>query len=238
MKMDGFSYSNIFDTKGIEYLAIIAFFAILIPFWLLLNKQVKVKQIQKALGILSLNILRIPQGLFYSKNHTWAHLDEAGVAKVGLDDLLLHITGEVKLNNLKNSGDKVTKGEVIAEIDRKGKKLRVLSPISGEIVKTNTLLIESPEIINQEPYAQGWVYKIKPSNWVSETNSYYLADDATKWSKAELLRFKDFLAASMKQHSAEPLYLTLQDGGELCDNTLAELPNEVWQDFESDFLNQ
>ena len=42
--MEGFSYNNIFETKGIEYLAIIAFFAILIPFWLLLNKQVKNKK--------------------------------------------------------------------------------------------------------------------------------------------------------------------------------------------------
>ncbi|PIY03114.1 MAG: hypothetical protein COZ21_10625, partial [Bacteroidetes bacterium CG_4_10_14_3_um_filter_31_20] len=70
--MDGFSYFNIFETKGIEYLAIIAFLALLIPFWVVLNKQVKItKQIQNALGILSANILRIPQGLFYSKNHTW-----------------------------------------------------------------------------------------------------------------------------------------------------------------------
>ena len=41
--MDGFTYHNIFETKGIEYLAILAFFAILIPFWLLLNRQIKIK---------------------------------------------------------------------------------------------------------------------------------------------------------------------------------------------------
>lgn len=46
--MDGFSYHNIFETKGLEYLAIVVFFAILIPFWMILNKQVKIsKEIQK-----------------------------------------------------------------------------------------------------------------------------------------------------------------------------------------------
>lgn len=236
--MDGFSYSNIFETKGIEYLAIIAFFAILIPFWMLLNKQVKVKQIQKALGVLTASILRIPKGLFFSKNHTWTHLEESGTAKVGLDDLLLHLTGEVKFNNLKNSGEQVKKGDIIAEIEHKGKKLSLLSPISGEIVKANSLLNGSPEIVNEDPYSEGWIYKIKPSNWVAETNAYYMGDEAINWSKLELVRFKDFLASSMEKHTAEPLLLTLQDGGELCDNTLSELPDEVWKDFQKDFLNQ
>ena len=49
--MDGFTYNNIFDTKGIEYLVIIAFFAILILFWIALNKQIKIrKRIQKTLN--------------------------------------------------------------------------------------------------------------------------------------------------------------------------------------------
>jgi glycine cleavage system H protein len=93
-KMNGFSYNNIFETKGIEYLIIIAFLVIIIPFWVIINrKSGSTKHIKKALGILSDNILRIPQGLFYSKNHTWAHLERSGNAKVGLDDFLIHITG-------------------------------------------------------------------------------------------------------------------------------------------------
>ena len=237
--MDGFSYSNIFETKGIEYLAIIVFFAILIPFWIILNKKVKIsKEFQKTLGVLTAKVLRIPQGLFYSKNHTWTHLEVSGVAKVGIDDLLLHITGNVKVTNLKEPGKRVNKGEVLAEIVRNGKQLKILSPISGEILNTNSLLNEDTEIINQDPYGQGWIYKIKPTNWSAETNSYYLAQEATNWSNMELIRFKDFLANSMKKYSAEPALLTFQDGGELCDNPISELPNELWQDFQKDFLNQ
>ena len=60
--MEGFYYSNIFETKGIEYIVVLIFFAILIPFWLVLNKQVNIKkQIQKAISILTANVLRIPQ---------------------------------------------------------------------------------------------------------------------------------------------------------------------------------
>jgi glycine cleavage system H protein len=237
--MDAFSYNNIFETKGIEYLAIIAFFIILIPFWILLNRQVKIKkQIQKSLGTLTANSLKVPQGLFFSRFHTWTHLEKSGVAKVGLDDLLLHITGEVKFNHLIKSGEKVKKGDLLAEIDHKGKLLKIFSPISGEIVEANSVLANSPELLNEDPYVKGWIYKVKPFAWVADTNSYYLAEDATDWSIQELERFKDFLATSIGKYSPMPSNVILQDGGELVDQPLSELPNEVWQDFQQDFLSK
>lgn len=235
--MDGFTYHNIFETKGIEYLAIVVFFAILIPFWIILNRKVKEnRQLKKRLGILTANSLRVPQGIFYSKNHTWTHLDSKGVAKVGLDDLLLHITGEVKFSKLKKSGEQVNKEDLLAEISHNGKPLRILSPISGEILATNSLLDQSPEIVNEDPYQKGWLYKIKPSRWIAETNSFYLAEEATNWSARELERFKDFLATSVERYAPDPSKIILQDGGELIDQPLSELPEEVWQDFQRSFL--
>jgi glycine cleavage system H protein len=237
--MDGFSYSNIFETKGIEYLAIIAFFAILIPFWLVLNKQVKItKRLQKVLGFLSAQSLRIPQGLLFSKNHTWAHLEKSGAAKVGLDDLLLRITGEVKFSRLRNPGELIKKGDLLAEIDQKDKLLRIFSPISGQILNTNFILNENPEILMEDPFGQGWIYKMKPSNWKAETSTYLLAEEATNWSINELERFKDFLAESVKKYSPEPSMVVLQDGGELRDNPLSEQTKEIWDDFQKEFLNQ
>lgn len=235
--MDGFTYYNIFDTKGIEYLAIIVFFAILIPFWFILSKQTKLtKEIQKTLGILTANALRIPQGLFFSKNHTWAHLEKSGAAKVGLNDLLLHFTGEVKLNMLKKPGESIYKGDFIAEIDHNGKFLKVFSPISGEILDSNSSLAKNPEVLNEDPYSKGWIYKIRPFRWVADTNSYYLAEEATDWNAKELERFKDFLAKTMSKYSPDPEKIILQDGGELRDQPLSELPCEIWHEFQLNFM--
>ena len=203
-KMDGFSYYNIFETKGIEYLIIIAFFAILIPFWIILNKREKVKQvIKQALGVLNEKILKIPQGLYFSKNHTWSFMEKSGTAKIGVDDFLMHLTGEVKFNNLKNQGDTISKGDLLAEIDQGGKQLEIKSPVSGKIMVTNHVLEKNPEIANKDPYNKGWIYEIKPSNWKTETKMYYFAEDATDWVKKELVRFKDFLAVSMQNHLPE-----------------------------------
>ncbi len=236
--MDEFSYHNIFDTKGMEYLAVIAFLLLLIPFWMALNRKVSVKeQFRKAFGVLSAAVLRIPQGIFYSKHHTWAYLEKSGIAKVGLDDLLLHITGEVSLNHLKHPGDMINKGDLIASIDQEGKSLNIFSPISGTMINTNPGLNENPELLNADPYGKGWVYTIKPSNWVVEIPSFYLADEATIWLKNELERYKDFLAMNLKRYSPDNSMTILQDGGELSDNSLSGLPKEMWQDFQQEFLN-
>ncbi len=236
--MDGFSYHDIFATKGMEYLVIIAFLALLIPFSIILNKQVKItRQLQKALGILTAKILKIPQGLFYSRNHTWMFMERTGAAKVGLDDLLLHITGEVKFNTLKKPGDMIAKGELLTEIDQNGKLLSITSPVSGKILDTNAMLNEHPGILNEDPYGKGWIYKIKPTNWMAEVKSCYFAEEASLWSEKELVRFKDFLAVTMRNHSPDASMVILQDGGELADHSLASMPDECWKEFQKEFLN-
>jgi glycine cleavage system H protein len=105
---------------------------------------------------------------------------------VGLDDFLLHITGEVRFNNLKSPGDLIKKGELMAVVLQNSKTLKINSPLSGEIIDLNSMLNESPGVLNEDPYGEGWVYKIKPSDWKKETSSYYLADEALAWSKNEI----------------------------------------------------
>jgi len=236
--MDGFTYHNIFETKGIEYLAILAFFAILVPFWLLLNRRIKTKQAQRSSGTLNINSLKIPQGLFFSKYHIWSHLGVSGIARVGLDDLLLHMIGEVKFSGIKEQGERIKKGELIAKIDHKGKMLNLYSPISGEILEANPVLTSNPGLLNEDPYVKGWMYKIKPVSWTADTYSYYLAEDATLFSRQELDKFKEFISTSLGKYSPVPTMQILQDGGELLDQPLSELPNDAWLDFQEDFLGK
>jgi len=237
--MDGFTYTNIFDTKGIEYLVIIAFLILIIPFWIILNKPAKVKQkIQKTWEILTASLLKIPQGLFFSKNHTWAHLKTSGSANIGIDDFLLKTLGEISIKNLIEPGDNITKGDTVAELDQNGKLLKIKSPISGEIIQMNFELTENPELLYQDPYEAGWFYEIKPNNWVVETNSLYLGEKAKTWAAKEIERLKDFISISIGKNSSEPSMVTLQEGGELRKNPLSELEEKTWNEFQEEFLNE
>ena len=235
--MDGFSYTDIFATKGIEYLVVITFLLLLIPFWMILSKESTFStRLRKVFSDLSFKVLKIPQGLFYGKNHTWMFMEKSGEAKVGLDDLLLHLTGEVKCLFSKNTGEIIHKGDLFLELIQDDKLLKIISPVSGQIMSVNTTLSQNPAIMNNDPYGNGWIYKIKPTNWSAEVQKCLFAEQATQWSAKELDRVKDFLAVSLRNYSTEPSMVILQDGGELCDHTLAPLSDSIWHDFEKEFL--
>ena len=235
--MEGFTYTNIFETKGVEYIAIIAFFLVLVPFWMFLNKPVNLSVAQrKHLRFLTLESIKIPLGIFFSKFHTWAFLESSGTAKVGLSDLLVKITGNVQFSNLRSRGEYIRKGDLLASIHRDGRILNVYAPISGEIRETNALLVKNPALVAGDPYNAGWVYKIVPENWSADTQTYFLADKAKAWVENELNRFRDFLASAMSERNGMPV-VALQDGGELYEQPLSELPEEIWQSFQQDFLS-
>lgn len=236
--MEQFIYHNIFQTKGVEYIIIIAFLLLLVPFWKFVNRKKRiVKVIRRTLGILSAEVLKAPSGLLFNRNHTWAHLGKSGIAQVGVDDWLQHVTGNSKLGFLKDPGDHVKKGEPLMEIKNNGKALRIPSPISGKVVNTNNNLIETPEIIEDDPYNEGWVYKIQPDDWKSETNNFIIGEETGKWFKSELERLKDFVAVSLGNNSPQASMVVMQEGGELRDHPLTDMPKEVWQDFQKEFLD-
>jgi glycine cleavage system H protein len=237
--MESFLNNSAFGIKEIEYLVVIAFLILLVPFGYFLNKRARKRaEFAKSGEILTSESIIMPQGLFFSRYHTWTFLERSGSAKVGLDDLLVHITGKVQLRWVLETGEKIRKGDFIAELEQNNKMLRIYSPIAGEVLEVNPLLAQNPELINSDPYQEGWILKIKPFSWVTDIHSCFLAEDADMWARQELLRFKDFLAESVVRNSPDPSLVTLQDGGELCDQPLAHLPNEIWQEFQQDFLSR
>jgi glycine cleavage system H protein len=232
--MEQFVYSDIFDTKGIEYIIVILFFMLLIPFWRVLNRPVKLNEVMgDAIHSISLQALRIPRGLLFDKNHTWSHLERSGVASVGMDDLLLHLTGGVELNYLKEQQERVKRGEPIARITQKGKELLITSPISGRIERVHSALEEGSGAIMEDPY-NSWLYRIRPENWGEETRGAMMADQAYEWTGKELERFRDYLAeVAGEGPGAETM---LQEGGELTIYPLREMDQKVWMGFQEKFL--
>jgi glycine cleavage system H protein len=237
--MNEFIYTNIFDTKGIEYIIILSFLSLLVPVWIFISRPVKVKeQIIKAVNVLTAGVLQIPQGLFYSKNHTWTYLEKSGNAKIGIDDFLLHVVGNIKMNLLKTEGDKVEKGDILAEIEQDGKLLKLTSPVSGEIVNINSVVAENSGIVTSDPYGNGWLYSVKPTNWKADITGFFFADEAISWIGNEIQRFKDFLNAELSKNQEAAPILILQEGGELRMYPMEGLDPEIWNEFQANFLNQ
>ena len=236
--MDGFSYTNIFDTKGIEYLIVIAFLILIIPVWMIINRPLAVRsRIRETAGVLSERILRIPQGIFFSRYHTWAFLQASGTARIGADDLLAHLTGDVRVETLHYPGDRVNRGEVFARLVREDRKLELAAPVSGKITSTNQSLMNDPGAMNKDPSLSSWICEIEPEKWREETGNCFLADEASTWIRKELERVREYVLQVVGSgNKLQPVVTILQEGGELADHPLSEMPPEIWLDFQSCFL--
>ena len=92
-------------------------------------------------------------------------------------------------------------------------------------------------LVNSSPYNEGWVYRIEPSNWLRENQLLFMADKQRQFLKNEFSRLKDFLLQPLRTDDEKYAQVILQDGGELIDNTLSNLGPEVWEDFQTKFID-
>lgn len=191
----------------------------------------------KSSPVLKEDAILAPKGLYFDKTHTWAFMEKDGNVKVGIDDFLQHVTGTLTRVIMKNTGDKVRKGDKILTIVKDGKQLSIYAPISGTIIQQNTSLVADSSLVNSSPYAEGWVYLIEPSNWAREMRFLFMGEKYSEWIEDEFIRLKDFFASSIKTKNPAFAQVIMQDGGELADHILADLEPEVWEDFQNKFIN-
>ena len=180
--------------------------------------------------------IKVPSGLYFDKTHTWAFMEKSGVVTVGIDDFLQHVTGPISRVRMKGEGKKVKKGEPILSIIQNGKQLNLYSPVSGTITEQNSRLDDNSALINESPYGEGWVYKIEPSNWVNENQLLFMAERQRQFLAKEFSRLKDFLASAVNG-PGNLIPVVLQDGGEIKDGILSEMGPEVWEDFQTNFID-
>jgi len=182
--------------------------------------------------------IQSPKGIYYDKSHTWAYMEKDGLVKVGINDFLQHVTGNLTRVTLKQSGDHVKKGERIMTISHEGKHLQIKSPVTGVIKHENSILASDPSLLNNSPYSNGWVYAIEPSNWLKETQLMLMAEKYREWMNNEFTRLKDFFQYSIHQHQPQFAQVILSDGGEIKDQILAQFGPEIWEDFQTQFIDK
>ena len=107
--------------------------------------------------------LNLPADLRYTEDHEWARLEEDKV-RVGLDDYAQDQLGDIVFVELPQAGDTFKKGEVFATVESVKAVSECYMPVSGEIVSVNNDLEESPELVNNSPYGDGWFVVINPGN--------------------------------------------------------------------------
>jgi glycine cleavage system H protein len=122
--------------------------------------------------------MNIPQELKYAKTHEWVKI-EGNKAKVGITDYAQHEITDIVHIELPENGKTVKKAVPAAVIESVKSAFDIYSPVSGKIIETNETLLSSPEIVNQSPYEDGWLFAVEFSD-VKELEDLLTAEDYKK----------------------------------------------------------
>ncbi|HEY2664867.1 MAG TPA: glycine cleavage system protein GcvH [Candidatus Binataceae bacterium] len=107
--------------------------------------------------------METPAGLKYSKEHEWVAAEDS-VATIGITDFAQEQLGEIVYVELPAVGEKVSKDDPFGVVESVKAVSDIFAPISGTVVEVNEDLPDSPETVNEDPYGDGWLIKIKVSD--------------------------------------------------------------------------
>jgi len=105
----------------------------------------------------------LPEDLKYTKEHEWARTDGNNVT-IGITDYAQENMGEIVYVELPEEGAELSQGEAFGTVESTKAVSDLYSPVSGTVVEINDTLVENPELINDDPYEEGWMVRIQMSN--------------------------------------------------------------------------
>jgi len=107
--------------------------------------------------------MEVRDGLWYTEEHEWARIED-NIAVVGITDYAQKKLRNVVFVKLPEVGDKLTFQKDFGYIESTKSENVIQSPVSGEVIEVNSKLEKRPELVNSDPYGEGWMVKIKMSN--------------------------------------------------------------------------
>lgn len=107
--------------------------------------------------------MNVPENLKYTKNHEWLRLD-GNEAFIGVTDYAQGELGDVVFVEVETEGEELEKGDVFGTIEAVKTVSDLFMPVSGKVLEFNAKLEDEPEIINSDPYGEGWLIKLKLDN--------------------------------------------------------------------------
>jgi len=149
----------------------------------------------------------IPGGVFIEKNHTWVSMNQAGIAKIGIDDFAKKLIGRVYSVELPNLGMNVKAGQPLFTIKQGNRSITFNSPVSGKVSQINTILKDNIDALDITPYERNWVCALDAENLDNEIKGMHIGKSAVAFFQEDIEKFKSVFTAIMKSEKKGDEYL-------------------------------
>ncbi len=141
------------------------------------------------MAVAVVNGCQLPEDLYYLiEKHVWVRAVDGVSVTVGINDVAQNLAGTIVACTPKRAGRTVPRGQSVATIESSKWVGPVPAPVSGEIVEVNEVVRQTPAILNQDPYGQGWIVKLRPSAWDADRATLVTGEDGIAVYRAFLDR--------------------------------------------------
>lgn len=219
--MESFRFVDIFATKGIEYIIVMAFLAAFIYFSRYLAYRPAAEKQGGAAG--SMGYFRIPEGLFYHQGHGWLRPEPDSIGVVGMDDFAHKLVGPVDAVELPGVGARLAQGDKAWSLVVGSVKIPMLSPVDGEVVAVNPEALRSPAALGADPYGKGWLFKVRSPRIAADIRNLLSGKLARAWMENAL--------GTLHPMNPEHLGPVLQDGGLPVEGLARILGGDRWDEL-------
>jgi len=229
--MEGFEYVDIFATKGIEYLVVIAFLFILVFFWRWLNRPVVADIKSRDLNKNKISLIDwfyLADNFYYHQGHSWVAPSRGDVVTIGIDDFAQKLLGKPSALSLPKIGSMLKQGDKGIELKIDSKSIDILSPVEGEVLEINEEVINSPELINMDPYNKGWLLRVRVPQLRTNLRNLLSGNLAKAWMQNAVDK--------VSQKFSSDFGIVLQDGGVLISGFAKEISPEKWDQLAQELL--
>jgi len=227
--MQALAAVDIFATKGIEYLLVIGFLMSFVLFWLLLNRP-GARALRRAVAAAPARggWFRLATGLFYHPGHSWIRPEVENEVTVGMDDFAQKLIGRPSALDLPSVGTRLEQGEKGWTVRVGPHTVAMLAPVGGEVVAVNRRLLDTPDLVNDAPYGEGWLLRLRAPRLRAHVRNLLSGELARAWTEDA--------ARALRRAMATDLGPVMQDGGVPVDGIARSLSPEGWEELAARFL--
>jgi len=128
----------------------------------------------------------LPDELYYTKDHTWARVEDNGIVTVGMDAYGAKAAGNIEFIDLPMEDDEFECGDAFGSLESAKWVGGLLMPVAGTVSAVNESIEDNLSLLAEDPYGEGWLIKIKPSNLKEDLKTLIHGVDVSPWLKKEI----------------------------------------------------
>jgi glycine cleavage system H protein len=128
----------------------------------------------------------LPEELYYTRDHTWARVEDNGTVTVGMDAYGAKAAGSIEFIDLPMEDDKFEAGEAFGSLESAKWVGGLLMPVTGTVIEVNENVEDDPDLLSKDPYGEGWLIKVKPTNIKDDLLTLLHGDDVAPWLKKDI----------------------------------------------------